>query len=390
MFIPIGTERDRKRPTVVTWWLIGLNVAAWLVQLSVMSGGEDTEGTLRGLRGAVDAAVLLPNDMEWWQLISYQFLHGDWMHILFNMLFLWVFGPSVEDKLGRIGFAGFYLIGGVVAGLVHMMFSSNPVIGASGSIAAVTGAFLVLFPMIGVRVLVFFFLIGVFTIPAWWFVCASIAYDMFYAAGGSTGVAHMAHIGGYVYGGAMAMTLLWFRILPREPFDLFSIGRQAHRRRRFKELTTKHSPWSHVPGGSDPVMKQERSRADEKQERISEQRIGVQRALMDGDVNTACDRYTALLDLEPEAALSRQAQLDLANGAFAEARYTVAAQAYERFLERHTNDAATNEVKLLLALVNARYLNDPVRAKQLLSELDPSELIERHAQIREELLSELG
>ena len=89
-----------------------------------------------------------PRDFKVWQLLTYQFLHdphGIW-HIAFNMLFLWVFGSAVEDRLGRVGFLGFYLIGGAVAALAHMAITKAPVIGASGSIAGVTGAFLALFP----------------------------------------------------------------------------------------------------------------------------------------------------------------------------------------------------------------------------------------------------
>ena len=89
------------------------------------------------------------------QLVTYQFLHDPssiW-HVAFNMLFLWVFGSAVEDRLGHIGFLAFYLVGGAIAGATHMAFDPSPVIGASGSVAAVSGGFLAFFPRSRIQVL---------------------------------------------------------------------------------------------------------------------------------------------------------------------------------------------------------------------------------------------
>ena len=163
MFIPLRTNRPPRRKPVVTEALIALNLAVYLLgaagaYLSLFEGPEALANF-----GHFD-----PRNFKAWQLLSYQFLHdphGIW-HIAFNMLFLWVFGCAVEDRLGRIGYLAFYLMAGAVAGLAQMVFApQSPVIGASGSIAGVTGAFLALFPRSRIQVLLFFFIIFSFSFP---------------------------------------------------------------------------------------------------------------------------------------------------------------------------------------------------------------------------------
>jgi len=144
------------------------------------------------------------------------FLQGGWVHIGGNMLFLWVFGNNVEDRLGRIWFILFYLLGGVAAAALQFAFSPNSVIpnlGASGAIAAVLGAYLVMFPGARVTTLVIFFFITVVELPAvvvlgLWFVL-----QLFSGVGGlgtsvNAGVAYWAHVGGFVTGAAL--TYLFF------------------------------------------------------------------------------------------------------------------------------------------------------------------------------------
>jgi len=143
-------------------------------------------------------------------LITYQFLHGGWLHIGGNLLYLWIFGNNVEDRLGKIGFLLFFLAGGVVAGLAQVAVdtsTSEPLIGASGAIAAVLGAYFVLFP--GARVLSIVFLVFFFQlveVPAvlilgLWFVLQVIdglaSFGISEAVGG---VAIFAHIAGFLVG----------------------------------------------------------------------------------------------------------------------------------------------------------------------------------------------
>ncbi|MHC4768745.1 MAG: rhomboid family intramembrane serine protease, partial [Planctomycetota bacterium] len=168
MFIPLRTDRPPKRRPLVTQSLILVNLAVYLV-----GAAGFYFDLFENPQALVDFGHFDPQEFKAWQLVSYQFLHDPHgiLHIAFNMLFLWVFGAAVEDRLGRVGFLGFYLTGGIVAALAHAMIKpSDPVIGASGSIAGVTGAFLALFPRSRIQVLIFFFIVGVISIPSLWFI----------------------------------------------------------------------------------------------------------------------------------------------------------------------------------------------------------------------------
>jgi len=146
------------------------------------------------------------------------FLHGGWLHIAGNMLFLWIFGNNVEDRLKRPLFIAFYFLGGLAATALQLAFGPNstvPNVGASGAIAAILGAYLVMFPRARVYTIVFFFFITAIELPAvavlgFWFVLqlfsgvGSIGADV---SGG--GVAYWAHVGGFAFGAAVAW--LFFR-----------------------------------------------------------------------------------------------------------------------------------------------------------------------------------
>ncbi len=131
------------------------------------------------------------------------FMHGSWLHLLGNMLFLWIFGNNIEDRLGRIKFIFFYLLCGIGASLTHILFNMNsliPVIGASGAVSGVMGAYMVLFPHARVRTLVFIFiLITTMDIPAAAFLAIWFIFQ-FLSAGGGSGIAWLAHVGGFILG----------------------------------------------------------------------------------------------------------------------------------------------------------------------------------------------
>jgi len=142
-------------------------------------------------------------------LISYQYLHGSWMHILGNMLFLWVFGDNVEDKLGKLKYFIFYTVCGIVAALIQVLVYPNsniPLIGASGAISGVLGAYAVLFPRAQIITLIFiFFLVDVVAVPAavWiaaWFMIQFISAMVSATHLSMGGVAWFAHIGGFIAG----------------------------------------------------------------------------------------------------------------------------------------------------------------------------------------------
>ncbi len=142
----------------------------------------------------------------WLAVITSMFLHGSLLHIGGNMLFLWIFGNNIEDRLGKVGFAAFYLVGGIVATLAHVVVGTDstvPMVGASGAIAAVMGAYLVWFPDAKVRTAVIMFFITVINVPAKWVL--GFWFVLQFLTDPNEGVAWMAHVGGFVFGVVVAL-----------------------------------------------------------------------------------------------------------------------------------------------------------------------------------------
>jgi membrane associated rhomboid family serine protease len=142
-----------------------------------------------------------PDKNVWLSMITSMFLHGSLWHIGGNLLFLWVFGNNIEDTFGKIGFALFYVVGGIVATLTHVVLnldSTIPMIGASGAIAAVMGAYMVLFPNARVRTAVFMLFIFLVELRAIWVLGFWFVLQFF--TDPNRGVAWAAHVGGFVFG----------------------------------------------------------------------------------------------------------------------------------------------------------------------------------------------
>lgn len=145
------------------------------------------------------------------------FLHGGWLHLAGNMLFLWVFGNNVEDRLGRIGFLVFYVLGGLAATALQLAFDPNsavPNVGASGAIAAILGSYLVMFPRARIHTLVIFVFITFLDLPAVVVLVGWFALQLFTGVGEmgrqlGGGVAYWAHVGGFAFG--WLVTWLFFR-----------------------------------------------------------------------------------------------------------------------------------------------------------------------------------
>jgi len=153
-------------------------------------------------------------------LITYQFLHGSWMHLFGNMLFLFVFGDNVEDAMGHLKFLAFYLICGIAAALIHVAAfpgSPVPVVGASGAVSGVLGAYLMLHPRAPVLVPIIIF---PFFFPAWVLLIFWFAFQLVGASGGegAEGIAWWAHIGGFLTG---VVLIIFFR---RRTVPLFGSG----------------------------------------------------------------------------------------------------------------------------------------------------------------------
>ena len=211
-FIPVGVDYQARRYPVVTFTIMGLCTAIWLITflLGLAYGKVVDEWVFQEL-------WLVPADARLWTYITSMFVHADFFHLLGNMIYLFLFGSCVEDTLGRVKFTLFYLFGGVVAELLHIVCSTGhyssllPLGGASGAISACIGGFLVFFARTRIEFkwvafFIFRFWNGEFFLPAWlvisfWFandllgVVLSLVGD---SAGG--GVAFAAHAGGTLAG----------------------------------------------------------------------------------------------------------------------------------------------------------------------------------------------
>jgi len=214
MFIPLKDDNPTRRFPYITVFFIGLNILIFLWQLF------SPQGILHHVykMGAIPYEITHFKSVHYFPwvspdyiprlsppltLVTSMFLHGSIWHLLFNMLYLWIFGNNVEDFLGPVRFILFYLLSGLGASLTHIIFNFNsqyPMIGASGAIAGVLGAYLILYPRARVLTLIFlFFFIRIIPIPAavilgLWFLLQVLNI------GGSGGVAWFAHIGGFLVG----------------------------------------------------------------------------------------------------------------------------------------------------------------------------------------------
>lgn len=212
---PIRDHNPSRRPSIVTYALIALNVAVFLAMLP--SYGDE-----RALLGIFGDFALIPARISsgdgFYTFLSSMFMHGGFMHIAGNMLFLWIFGDNLEDEMGHLPYLGFYLFCGIAAALAQYVMSPGsmvPMVGASGAIAGVMGGYLLLFPKARVDILVILIVfIKVIPLPA--FVMLGLWFAMqllggFTATGEGGGVAYLAHMGGFVAGLA-ATYPLWQRL----------------------------------------------------------------------------------------------------------------------------------------------------------------------------------
>lgn len=207
--IPLGdASRQPRRFAAVTSLIILTNTYVFLREL--------VEGDAFVARWALIPANIM-HGHNLITLVTGTFLHAGWLHIIGNMVFLWAFGPGIEDAMGRFRYLVFYLIGGVVAMLAQVAGSPSstvPCLGASGAIAAVMGAFIVMFPRDRIRSLVWILIfIRVTYIPAVWLIGVWFLIQLWNAGAvanvQSGGVAYLAHVGGFLFGVVTAR--LWRR-----------------------------------------------------------------------------------------------------------------------------------------------------------------------------------
>ena len=221
--IPLRDDNPIASTPVVNYTLIGLCVITFVWQLTLgPSGGERAVFALGVIPSVLLGHAELAPDVgavpPVISLVTAMFLHGGVLHLAGNMLYLWIFGDNIEDAMGRVRYVAFYLLCGVAAALAQALpnpSSAVPMIGASGAISGVLGAYLMLFPRAHVLVLIpLGFVSQLIRLPAMWVLLLWFVLQLLSnALGGDSGVAFSAHIGGFVTG-ALLVILFKRRSVP--------------------------------------------------------------------------------------------------------------------------------------------------------------------------------
>lgn len=239
---PIRDDNPHFLTPYATYGIIALNVAAWIFLQGLGTGSIHEASICRlglipaellqtvplGTRIALAPGVLceLRDHSAWFTVLSSMFMHGSWLHIIGNMWFLWIFGNNVEDSMGTVRFVIFYLLCGFAAAAVQVAAgpeSTIPMVGASGAIGGVMGAYILLYPRVRVHMLIFLgFFVTTVAVPAvfmlgYWFVVQLLSG--FGSLGGEGGgVAFWAHVGGFAAGAVLILLFRDPRLLARHPY----------------------------------------------------------------------------------------------------------------------------------------------------------------------------
>jgi len=228
--IPISDSVPRRHIPVVTYAIVFANVAVFAFELTLTPDGIRRFFYLFGIvperftHPAWAAWVGLPVD-DYWPFFTSMFIHGGWFHIIMNMWAFWIFGDNVEDTMGPLRFAAFYVLCGLAAGVTHVLTNAGsqlPTVGASGAIAGVMGAYLFLFPRAKIVTLVPVFIFPFFfDMPAVLFLVLWFALQFFSGLlsvaepGAAGGIAVWAHVGGFATGFVLGPIFAWHRAARR-------------------------------------------------------------------------------------------------------------------------------------------------------------------------------
>jgi len=370
MIIPISSDNPLGRRPLMNYALIAANVVIFLLTYNPHLLPNGSPVVLHDF--AVDYK-LFPAGPFLHQFITYAFLHANGYHIIGNMYFLYVFGNNVNDKLGNLGYLLLYLAGAIFSGLAHALFTNVPVLGASGAVAAVTGAYMVFFPNTYLRVLYWFLFIGTFEIRALYFILFKlIFFDNWLGPALSaipSNVAYTAHLAGYSIGIGLPMLMLVFKLLPHSHYDLWALVRRWRRRRMYSRVVSRgydpYAPTTVADRRKKVKVKVVRSASEAAlSEHIMTVRAEIDEAIRDSDLAAAAAAYLRLSRLDAEQVLAQQPQLDIANKLMHDGRHTDAAGAYELFIAHYPRYPFIEQVQLMLGLIYSRYLKKKDVARQ--------------------------
>jgi len=208
MFIPYSVDVPFNHRPVMNWLITLALVLIFVAQIHAVSGQLDQGVSLQdAVRNTIERFALKGWGLT--GLFGHMWLHGGILHLLGNLIFLWLFGNAVCSKIGNLVYLPVYVGLGLIAGLSHMIFSSGPVIGASGAINGIVGMYVVFFPENLISC--FFWLLYrpiTFSVSSYWMILLWFAFDIWGAVHGSQGVAYVAHVGGFLAGFSLAVLML--------------------------------------------------------------------------------------------------------------------------------------------------------------------------------------
>ncbi len=363
MLLPIRVNIQPRRTPYANYALIVLNAVVFMLEFTV----HPLTGQLV-YRLWVEDFMLVPGYSPWYTFVTYAFLHHDFWHILANMFFLYLFGKNVNDKLGNLAYAMFYVCGAVVSGFGQALLHAAvpvPTLGASGAVAAVTGAYLVLFPQSLLTIIYWFFFIGTVEVPALYFIVLKMIFLDNILARGQGSIAYDAHLAGYAFGIVMTLLLLAVRLVSTDELDLWAMIKRWNRRRQYRDV---------VAGGYDPFSGAGARRRVEavevrktvaqmqKEEDVRDLRVAINKRLDEHNLAAAADLYVRLMNVDSDQVLPRQHLLDIANQLASSQRASEAAWAYSQFLAHYGSYQHAEQVELMLGLLFSRYLSRPKEA----------------------------
>ena len=374
VLLPLRTSIYPKKTPYANYLLIAANLVVFLLSMHAVVDPRTGKHAL-DLRNWAQPFMLFPDHPYIWQFVTYAFLHGGLMHIFGNMYFLYIFGNNVNDKLGNVGYICFYLAGAIFSGVGNSLLSHSPTIGASGAIAAVTGAYLVLFPKTVIDCMYWIvYFIGRTEIRALYLIGFKlIVWDNILGADRTQNIAYNAHLAGYGFGIVAILLLLVVGLIPKDFNDLWSTLLQWNRRRRFRDVVSgNYDPYS--PTGKKTVpasVSATTAPLSEQEKTIIDLRSRISQTMSNRAAADAAKLYLELLTIDESQVLPRQLQLDIANQLMSESQWASSAQAYEKFLAQYPKYEFIEQVHLMLGLLYGRYLNRPEEAlKQLKTAAD--------------------
>ena len=361
MLIPIGTNVLHRRQPFVTYLIIGLNLLIFALYWAVeRSGGGGSQNEL--MRSIADMKIqggVSSANFHYWSLLTYQFVHDDWLHIIFNMIFLLPFGKTVEDRMGHLFFALFYLGCGAISAYIYILSYSNAlVIGASGSVCAVVAAFIVIAPKTKVHVLFIFFIIGVYAVPSILLITFFVLVDTFNLLTNLLSVnpsrtAWVVHLVGYASGFIFTFLALSFGLIKSSEFDLQMMIRQYRRRKIMKKCIV-----------ASPVFNENN---DSVQNQESAIRLEISEEAHRGSIEKASSMYFKAIEEQPSLKIDRRTHHLIGSTLLQHNKTKAGVEVFERYLVEHKEAKDCPEIALLLAAKYARNLDNSKRASELLS-----------------------